>query len=71
MNEPLGGPEPQVRDVAAALLNQAPPDRRAAINPLIAMLEHIVAGGELHQADRGVIPDPSHASPRRIGRVAR
>ena len=58
MNEPLGGPEPQVWDVAAALLNQAPLDRRAAISPLIAMIGGVVAGGELHRADRSVIPIP-------------
>ena len=43
MDEAPRRPEPQVCDVAAALLCLAPGDRRAFIPPLIAMLEHVVA----------------------------
>jgi hypothetical protein len=46
-------PEPQVRDVAAALLRLAPTDRRTFIPPLIAMIERAVADAEHHRADRG------------------
>jgi hypothetical protein len=53
VNEPLGGHEPQVSDVAAALLLLAAPDRRAAIGPLIAMIERVVAGGEDQRPDPG------------------
>jgi hypothetical protein len=71
VNVPLGGPEPQVRDVAAALLRLAAPDRRAAIGALIALIERVVAGEEPQRSDRGTTPDPARASPRRIGRVTR
>ena len=39
-------PEPQVCDVAAALLRLAPDDRRVFIPSLIAMLERVVADEE-------------------------
>jgi hypothetical protein len=72
MYEPLGNPEPQVGDVAAVLLNLDPSYCRAAIGPLIAMIERVVAGEEqLRRADRGMIPDSARASARQIDRVAR
>jgi hypothetical protein len=45
-------PEPQVRAVAAALLQLAPTDRRAFIPPLIAMIERVVADAEHRRVDR-------------------
>jgi hypothetical protein len=71
MYEPFGSPEPQVRDVAAVLLNLDPSYRRAAIGPLIAMIERVVASGEFHRADQGKVLDSALASARRIDRVTR
>jgi hypothetical protein len=71
VTEPLDGPEPQVGDVAAALLNLASSDRRLAMGPLIAMIESVLADGQLHRADRGMIFDLASAPRRRTGRVTR
>ena len=69
MYEPLGSAEPQVRDVATVLLNLDPSHCRAAIGPLIAMIERVVASGELHRGDQGKISD-SAVCARRIDRGA-
>jgi hypothetical protein len=71
VDETLRRPEPQVRDVAAALLHLDPPDRRAFIGPLIALIERVVADGEHHPADRRVLPVPARPPTRRSGRLAR
>jgi hypothetical protein len=59
VNKSLGDPEPQVRDVAAALLNLAPPARRTAIGPLIAMIERVVANQDRDRAGEDRLPDRS------------
>ena len=64
-------PEPQVCDVAAALLRLAPDDRRAFIPSLIAMLERVAADEERHRADRDLIAHPARTAAGRIGRLAR
>jgi hypothetical protein len=64
-------PDPQVCDVAAALLRLPPDDRRAFIPSLIAMLERVVADGERHRADRDLITHPARATAGRNGRLAR
>ena len=46
LNETPRRPEPQVCDLAAALLRLPPNDRRAFIPSLIAMLERVAADGE-------------------------
>jgi hypothetical protein len=56
MNKRVTVPEPHFRDVAATLLHLAPSDRRAAIRPLIAMIERVASGGELHHPDDLAIP---------------
>lgn len=71
MNKSLGDPEPQVRDVAAALLNLAPPARRTAIGPLIAMIERVVANEDRDRAGGDSLPDRSHSSQGRIRPVDR
>jgi hypothetical protein len=63
VDETLRGPDPQVRDVAAALLRLDPPDRRAFIAPLIALIERAAAGEPHHPAGRGAIPRPAGTAP--------
>jgi len=71
MDETIRRPEPQVRDVAAALLHPDPPDRHAFIGPLIALIERVVADEERPRPDPGMIPVPDRVARRRIGGVAR
>ena len=63
--------EPQVCNVAAALLRLAPDDRRAFIPSLIAMLERVAADQERHRADRDLIAAPTRTAAGRIGPLAR
>jgi hypothetical protein len=64
-------PEPQVCDVAAALLRLAPDDRRAFIPSLMAMLKRVAADEERHLADRDLIAPLARTAAGRIGRLAR
>ena len=63
--------EPQVCNVAAALLRLAPDDRRAFIPSLMAMLKRVAADEERHLADRDLIAPPARTAAGRIGRLAR
>jgi hypothetical protein len=71
LDETTHRPEPQVCDVAAALLRLAPEDRRAFILPLIAMLKRVAVDEERHRADRDLIAHPARTAVGRIGRLAR
>ena len=71
MDEAPRRPEPQVCDVAAALLRLAPADRRAFIPSLIALLERVVADEERDRAERDLIAHPARTAAGRIGRLAR
>ena len=71
MDEAPRRPEPQVCDVAAALLRLAPEDRRAFIPSLIALLERVVADEERARAERDRIAHPARPAGGRIGRLAR
>ena len=71
MDEAPRRPEPQVCDVAAALLRLAPNDRRVFIPSLIAMLERVVAEEARYRADRDLIVHPARTAAGRIGRLAR
>ena len=71
MDETLRRPEPRVRDVAAALLPLNPPDRRAFIGPLIALIERVAADGVRPRTDPGMNPNPNRTAPRWIDGVAR
>jgi hypothetical protein len=64
-------PEPQVCDVAAALLRLAPDDRHAFIPSLIALLERVVADEERDRAERDLIAHRARTAAGRIGRLAR
>jgi hypothetical protein len=53
MFELFDSPESQIRDVAATLLRLTPSARRAAIRPLIALIEHVVERGCLRNIGEG------------------
>ena len=63
--------EPQVCNVAAALLRLAPDDRRAFIPSLMAMLERIAPDEERHRSDRDPTAHPARTAAGRIGPLAR
>jgi hypothetical protein len=63
VDETPGRPELRVCDVAAALLNLDPPDRRAFLGPLIALIERVVADGVRPRTDPGMRPDPNRVAP--------
>jgi len=71
VNETFSSPERQVWDVASALLHLPPRHWRAAIGPLIATIERVVAGEDRPGGDREMIPDPTLPLSRQIDRVSR
>ena len=60
MNQPFTSSEPQIQDVAVALLTLAPRDRHAAIRTLLAMMERVISEGELHRSGQGACPSVRH-----------
>jgi hypothetical protein len=51
VNETPRRPELELRHVAAAILRLTPAERRAAVKPLIAMIERIVSSGDAQRTD--------------------